>query len=111
EQVIRALADQFGRRVVVLTLGAQGAMALDKGAGALMHEPAYIVPSVVDRVGAGDAFAAGFIAGYMEDGCQRGLKLGNALAAVKMSIPGDMALVTRHDVDALVSGGDSAIRR
>lgn len=110
-QVIRALADQFGRRVVVLTLGAQGAMALDKASGALIHEPAYMVPSVVDRVGAGDAFAAGFIAGYMESGSQQGLKWGNALAALKMSIPGDMALVTRNDVEALLSGSDSAIRR
>jgi len=64
---LHALAERFARRLVVLTLGANGAMALDKADGTLSHAPSYPVSFVVDRVGAGDAFAAGFIAGFLQD--------------------------------------------
>ncbi len=110
-EMLRTLADQFARRVVVLTLGAQGALVLDKTDGVVVHAPAYPVPFIVDRVGAGDAFAAGFIAGYMEAGVTRGLQMGNAIAALKLTIRGDYALVTHAEVGALISGSSSNIQR
>ncbi|ADB33782.1 PfkB domain protein [Kribbella flavida DSM 17836] len=47
--------------VVVVSNGAQGALALDAGTGERVVVPAYQVPAV-DTTGAGDVFAAGFIA-------------------------------------------------
>ncbi len=113
EDIIRELARRFARRVVVMTLGAQGSIALDKSVGAseVHHAPSIPVQHVVDRVGAGDAFAAGFIAGYLEDGIAKGLAFGNAMGALKMTIPGDAALVSRQEVEELVAGAAGGISR
>jgi sugar/nucleoside kinase (ribokinase family) len=48
--------------VVVVKLGAQGALARS---GALVARAAAIPVKVVDSVGAGDSFDAGFIYGYL----------------------------------------------
>jgi sugar/nucleoside kinase (ribokinase family) len=49
-----------GARVVVCTLGAEGAIAVTAN-HALHRVPAVPVPEVVDTNGAGDAFMAGFL--------------------------------------------------
>ncbi|HLE51302.1 MAG TPA: carbohydrate kinase family protein [Anaerolineales bacterium] len=53
-----------GPSVVGLKLGAQGCLVLTR-AGEIIHAPAFQV-NVVDATGAGDAFAAGFIAGVWQ---------------------------------------------
>jgi len=50
-----------GKRLVVCTRGARGALALVPG-GEIVEVPAERVPEVVDTNGAGDAFFAGFLA-------------------------------------------------
>lgn len=108
------LHDRFGIDLVVLSEGEQGAVAYDGKPH--IHE-AYEV-EVVDRVGAGDAFAAGFLFGYLYDGQQmdnldtmladpsgtvkRGLAFGLALAALKHTYHGDISWSTRDDVLNLV---------
>ena len=75
--------------------------------------PSYDIRSIVDRIGAGDAFAAGLLHGLTsrlpdEDA------LGFAVAAscLKHSVPGDFNLVTEKDVQALVEGDRSGrVRR
>ena len=94
-----------------MTVGSRGAIALDKPSGEILRAPAYPIQHVVDRVGAGDAFAAGFIAGYIEKDTQYGLRLGNAMAALKMTIQGDYALISRAEVDALLAGTAGGIIR
>jgi len=48
---------------------------------------------VIEPVGAGDAFAAGFLAGVMEGrGDEAALRLGHALAASTLVVPGDRPL-------------------
>lgn len=66
---------------------------------------------IVDRLGAGDSFAAGFIDGLLDGDLQRGLDRGVAASALKHSIPGDFAWVTRDEVDAMVKGGGLRISR
>lgn len=57
---------EAGARIVVLTRGAQGALALDH-CGMLHRQP--VVPvEVVDTLGAGDAFIAGFLVTYARSG-------------------------------------------
>jgi 2-dehydro-3-deoxygluconokinase len=82
-----ALLDQ-GCRVVVTKHGAAGSEATD-GTG---HATQPAVPTtVVDTVGAGDAFTAGFLAGYLEtDDLHEGLELGAQVAARVVATPGDL---------------------
>ncbi|HEV3340337.1 MAG TPA: sugar kinase [Pirellulales bacterium] len=67
----------------------------------------YEILDIVDRVGAGDAFAAGLLyamhsADYAEP--QRGLQFAVAASCLKHSIKGDFAYVTVPEIAALVSG-------
>lgn len=66
---------------------------------------------IVDRLGAGDSFAAGLIHGLLEGDLQKGVDFGTAMSAVKHSIPGDFAWVTRDEVEAVVKGGGLRISR
>jgi sugar/nucleoside kinase (ribokinase family) len=59
------LARRSGR-VIVVTLGADGSLAL--GGPARLAQPALAVPRIVDTTGAGDAFAAGFLREYSATG-------------------------------------------
>ncbi|TDU82531.1 sugar/nucleoside kinase (ribokinase family) [Kribbella voronezhensis] len=52
--------------VVVVSDGANGALAIDGRSGEEVAVPAYVVPAV-DTTGAGDVFAAGFIAATLWD--------------------------------------------
>ena len=66
---------------------------------------------IVDRIGAGDAFAAGVLhalrnGGTIDDAARTGL----ALTALKHSLPGDASLFRQADIDAFL-GGDLDVRR
>lgn len=75
--------------------------------------PAYEIRAIVDRIGAGDAFAAGLIhglAGSKTDA--EALEFAVAAAALKHSIPGDWNLSTEKDIRALATGDRSGrVRR
>lgn len=62
---------------------------------------------VVDRLGGGDAFAGGFLAGYVEspDDLVRALALGGAAQALKHTMPGDFLTATRAEIEAVMTGG------
>jgi 2-dehydro-3-deoxygluconokinase len=66
---------------------------------------------IVDRLGAGDSFAAGLIDGLLDDDVQKGLDFGIAASAIKHSIPGDFAWITREEVQALMKSGELRISR
>lgn len=52
----------------------------------------------VDRLGAGDAFAGGFLAGYIESGPKLGIEFGNALITLTNTYSGDLTWVTKEQV-------------
>ncbi len=63
EQAVRALGESVP--IVVASLGADGAMAFDRETGQMVHLGASPAVAVVDTTGAGDALAAGFLAGHV----------------------------------------------
>jgi 2-dehydro-3-deoxygluconokinase len=73
---------------------------------------AYPLYGIVDRIGAGDAFAAGvlhgLIAGFDPQKC---VDFGTAAACLKHSIPGDFNLVGAADVEALLCEQQMDVRR
>ena len=75
----------------------------------------YRVPArevvVLDRVGAGDAFAAGLIDALLAGrDPQHALECGAALGAHTMTTPGDCAMATRAEVEALMQGATGLAR-
>jgi 2-dehydro-3-deoxygluconokinase len=73
----------------------------------------YDITNIVDRVGAGDSFAAGFIYGsitYRDD--QRALEFAAAASCLKHSILGDFNRVGVSEVEALMTGeGSGRVQR
>lgn len=74
--------------------------------------PEHELPGVVDRIGGGDAFAAGALHGLMEgrDG-QYTIDFAIASGALKHSIPGDFTRVSVAEVEAAMAGGSLDVRR
>lgn len=67
---------------------------------------------IVDRIGGGDAFAAGVIHGLMKDWSgQRTVDFGVAAAGLKHAMPGDFSLATEAEVLAALSAEGLDVRR
>ncbi|MDO6806973.1 sugar kinase [Zobellia galactanivorans] len=70
------------------------------------------ITHVIDRVGTGDAFAAGLIYGLLHYGDVEALKFASAACALKHTVPGDANMVSLENVLSLMQGDTSgAIRR
>ncbi|GCE26886.1 2-keto-3-deoxygluconate kinase [Dictyobacter alpinus] len=112
QTVLHQMANRFGSdKALVLTLGSEGSAHLDHGK--------YTHVSVFDtgghaRFGSGDAFDAGYLYAHLKGPLyqelaeqQTGphltpLTFGNALAAFKRCIPGDIAIIRPEDVKTLL---------
>lgn len=92
---------QRGAEGVVVKLGAEGAYL--QTAHQACTVPAVSVTKVVDTVGAGDAFAVGFISALLEGRlAQQAVARGNLIAAQAIQVAGDSdGLPTREQLDAL----------
>jgi len=67
---------------------------------------------VYDRVGGGDGFAAGLFYGLLNGkDAEESLRLGWALGALLTTTPGDTAMVSQDQVEALARGGSARIQR
>ena len=67
---------------------------------------------VVDRVGGGDGFAAGFFYGLLTgESPEEALKLGWAHGALLTTFPGDTTMATVEQVRAFAKGGSARIQR
>jgi len=76
-----------GVETVVVKLGKEGAAAFTKNESA--RKPAFKVP-IEDVIGAGDAFAAGFISSLMRGrDLDEALEIGNAAGALVVTVRGD----------------------
>jgi len=72
----------------------------------------YSIERIVDRIGSGDAFAAGLLHGLKSGLSQAAaLDFGAAAACLKHSIPGDFNLSSAEDVQSLLDDAGFAVRR
>src|SRR5205085_2471327 len=83
---------------VTVALGAEGALCHD---GQVRSAASFSVREV-DRVGAGDAFDAGLLFGFLQGDLDQGIAYGMAMAGLKHSIPGDEFVATREEVESLL---------
>ena len=98
-----------GTREVILTRGADGASVTT--ADGTVSAPARTVP-VVDVVGAGDAFVAGYLSALLDDlPTEQRLHRATATAAFSVATPGDWeGLPTRADLALLDAPSGTTVR-
>ena len=69
------------------------------------HTQEVQLAGIVDRIGAGDAFAAGLLHGLLNgESAATAAQYGLALACLKHGLPGDSSLFTQADIDAFLAG-------
>ena len=107
--VLAALVAETGAIHTVLTVGADGAHW--SSGGETGHSPGYRDAVTVDRVGAGDAFAAGVLMGLLDDDMRLGVELGLAMSALKLGVFGDQLTVGRDEVQRLMDGHGREVAR
>jgi 2-dehydro-3-deoxygluconokinase len=102
--IAHSLASKWEFDTVIVTRGDQGAVALHDG---VVHEQEAYETDTVDAVGSGDAFAGAYVARRLAgDGVGEALAEGAAAAALKRTIPGDAATITREEVREVVESAD-----
>ena len=76
-------------KTVIVKLGSEGIFAEAKD-GETFTLPSFKAPKVVDTVGAGDGFAAGFITGQLEGlSLRESARRGNVIGSLAVQAPGD----------------------
>lgn len=117
EEVARELVSGFGFSSAAITLREDVSVMRNRWTaiawdGSSTYTDRTYDVEIIDRVGAGDAFSAGYIYGLLSSDIDLGLRVGNAMAAIKHSIPGDLPCCEREEVLALARGeGETRIRR
>lgn len=118
ESILRQMARRFQTegtpKTLILTLGSEGSAEL--------RDNVYSTESIfstegTNRFGSGDAFDAGYLYAYLQGSLYQELcdahgvtplAFGNALAALKRSIAGDIAVISPAEVKALLLKKDGA---
>ncbi|MGD0094553.1 MAG: PfkB family carbohydrate kinase, partial [Planctomycetota bacterium] len=118
--VAQQLAAKFGFKGVAVTLRENKSVWFNTWWGlyydatqpAFFEAPKYEV-EIVDRVGAGDSFAAGLLSALLLKPGDYGhaIRFAVAASALKHSIPGDFAIISRAEVETLMKGGGLRINR
>jgi fructokinase len=101
-EVAGAWVEQYGLGLAVITLGPGGGVAIEPG-GNITRVPGFPT-KVVDTVGAGDTFMAGFLDGWvkLEVGLEASLERGAAAASIVCSRRGAQP-PTSAEVDELIA--------
>jgi len=117
EAVAEKLAKTFKFKIVAITLREDLSVlrnnwtAIAYQDGKIFKDRKYDV-EIVDRVGAGDSFTAGFLYGWIkEKDAEKGVRYGNAFAALKHTVPGDFNWNTLEEVEGQLKGAGLRISR
>lgn len=71
--------------------------------GKFYEENPYNNIEVIDRIGSGDAYLAGVLYGLIKYGTpERAIEIGNALSAVKNTVPGDMSASSIEEIESVI---------
>ncbi len=118
EQVARRLKEGFGFKMVAITLRESMVANVNGWSAVLLNDNDFLVSKhytvhIVDRVGAGDSFAAGLIYGIiMNMKAQEALEFATAASCLKHTVIGDFNQVGVSEVMSLMKGeGSGRVQR
>jgi 2-dehydro-3-deoxygluconokinase len=117
KDVARRLAEKFHFKVVAITLRENPLVwrntwtAIAYADGKFYEDVKYDL-EIVDRVGGGDSFSAGFVYGSLvKKSTEAGVRYGNAFSALKHTNPGDFNWATLEEVEKLLKGASLRVAR
>jgi 2-dehydro-3-deoxygluconokinase len=108
QEIAQALLEISHAKYIVITIGEQGALLWN--GREWLHEPTRTT-QIIDRLGAGDALAAGVIHGWLDGDLAAGLRYGTTLAALALSQFGDMVITNKEELFKLSKNGGSTLVR
>ncbi|MGH9455624.1 MAG: PfkB family carbohydrate kinase [Terriglobia bacterium] len=117
KEVARRLQEKFGFKAVAITLREnplvwRNTWTAIAYAGGKYYEDVKYDLEIVDRVGGGDSFSAGFIYGFLnKQSYAAAVRYGNAFSALKHSQPGDFNWATLAEVESLLKGASLRVAR
>ncbi len=110
KEIFKQMKDTFGFKMIATTLR-ESHSATKNGWSALLYDgdtfyqsKHYVIDPIIDRVGGGDAFAAGLIHGILTKKPQEAIEFAVAASAIKHTILGDFNQVSTEEVEALTKG-------
>lgn len=117
KEVARRLQEKFRFKAVAITLRENPLVwrntwtAIAYADGKFYDDVKYDL-EIVDRIGGGDSFSAGFIYGVLvKKSFEAAVRYGNAFSALKHSIPGDFNWATLQEVESLLKGASLRVAR
>jgi 2-dehydro-3-deoxygluconokinase len=117
KEVAKKLADKFKFKAVAITLRENPLVwrntwtAIAYAEGKYYDDVKYEL-EIVDRVGGGDSFSAGFIYGRLaKNSYEAAVRYGNAFSALKHTNPGDFNWATLQEVEGLLKGASLRVAR
>lgn len=107
-EILKQLHDLYPQAVIVTSQGDKGSFCCSPQADIVSQE-AFQTEGIY-RIGAGDSFSAGFLYNYLcqSENLKEALTWGNAVAALKFTISGDMPLIDKAHVEALIQHNTSS---
>lgn len=81
-----------------------GSIIYDAKSDTYYQEEPYCNIEVVDRIGSGDAYISGALYGLLSSDmdCKKAMEFGNATAAVKNTIPGDLLSTSLKEINQII---------
>ena len=118
--VSRQLVAKFGFKAVAITLRQNKSvwfndwwgLYYDAATKTFFEAPKYQL-EIIDRVGGGDSFAGGLLSALLikPGDYDHAIRFAVAASALKHTLPGDFAIITRAEVETLMKGGGLRIVR
>lgn len=109
-EMVRAFAREYGvrrlfsteRHVLSPTRHTFASLGYDAGTDTFFTESPYTI-DIVDRIGSGDAYVAGALYGLLkEDSLQSAVRCGDAMAAAKCTVHGDLPCIDAAELARLI---------
>jgi 2-dehydro-3-deoxygluconokinase len=107
QEIAQRMLELSHARHVVVTFAEEGALLWN---GRAWQQEAARPTRIIDRLGAGDALAAGVIHGWLDGDVSAGLRYGVTLAALALSQFGDMVVTNKSELDSLNRGASTFSR-
>lgn len=121
KSIMKSFAREYPLSVVATTqrivhspkIHSFGSIVYDVNKDVFYQEKSYENIEVVDRIGSGDAYISGALYGLLkyDMDCEKAMVYGNATAAVKNTIPGDLPSSDLKEINNIIKGHNTTGRQ